>query len=141
MSDKIRKFEFEQKDSYTPMEVEAIVGQHKSYMKNISGTSTKEMEDKIKELETANKEFSTKERNRLVKKLAKETSEDNYEKIIKYAQIPADADEAQIKTILGEVAKDFVAPVDTAEKKVVEVKKATIQEPKEKPKARRFTGA
>lgn len=137
--DKIRKFDFEEKESYSPMEVKAILGDHSKYMEIISGKQIESMTEKIAKLESDNNDFQTKERSRLVKKLAKGVSEEGFEKLIKYANIPEDADEAKITAILEEVNKDFAVVKDTSEPKVVEVVKAK-KEVAEKPVKRRFAG-
>lgn len=124
-----RTFDYDQKETYTPNEVADLLKQHQTF---VEGGSKKELEDlqkKATELEASNSKFKTAERQRQIKKLAKEVSADNYEKLIKYTSVAEDADEAAIKKALETTAKDFVAPVSTKQPPVE--KKGNVQTPTE----------
>lgn len=108
-----RTFDYDQKESYTPNEVADLLKQHQTF---VEGGSKKELEDlrkKATDLEASNNTFKAEARQRQLKKLAKEVSADNYEKLIKYTTVAEDADEEAIRKALEATAKDFVAPVST----------------------------
>lgn len=128
-----REFEFSQQESYTPLEVKAILSQHNTFIENGVAHEAASMKARLSELEAANSEYSAKERTRMIEKLANEVSAHNASKLIKYSNIPSDADEAQIKIIMAETNKDFHTPIDTKtpEVKVVGEVKQTTTENKE----------
>lgn len=117
---KKRVFDYEKKESYTSMEVEGLLNQHNKF---ISGATNKELEDlrgQVGSLTEANTAYATADKKRTIRKIAKEVSSDNFEKLIKYTNLEADASEDDIKKAMAETAKDFVAApvVDTKVPKV-----------------------
>lgn len=124
-----RTFDYDQKESYTPEDVRSLLAQHQTFVEGGSKKELETLQKKASELEASNNEFKSAEKSRKVKKLAKEISPDNYDKLIKYTQISEDLDEAGIKTALESTAKDFIAPVSTAKPPVE--KQGSIPAPKE----------
>lgn len=103
----MRDFKFTKKDSYTSEDLDLILEQHSTFVKGASKKELDEATARVKELEEANKEYTTKERTTLLKGIAEGVNKDNAEKLMKYARVTDDMSKEDIEKVMKETAEDL----------------------------------
>lgn len=111
---KLTPFEYEKKESYSQADVDKLFAQNQTYFE----TAFKVATSKMAELEAKNGEYTAKERQAKMSKLAQEVSPENFEKILKYVKVADDASDEDIKKAMEDAAKDFTPVISTATPKV-----------------------